>query len=716
MPRNKPRRSSGSSSSSGSSRALAHQRQAPAETLFVPPSAFARQLGTEFGHLMPAMEELERRYALIGSRLAQYGSPFDAQCTASRASPCWLQDHQLAWNIAVNCGGIELRCHNPGRLYLSMVPISFHVAPTLRLNESMSTLLAALWLLNNHHCIEYVNVNADITFGILSRPFFSLVNFRAHIRRLQVTAWLPFEEIPNNDELFSLSLSDIRSLESLTLSGMAFTDFATTNITEAMRSNDSVLTYVALCGVHVLRESLEAILSTLSYCRRLKTLDLSFRVGCLGVLKPLEDLLDKNRDLEEFRYELNGPVRFPFRALAKNRTLRSLCVGKEIYDEDDIKDLANSLIRNKRLQSLGIAFCPLENHTELWSIFTDAIAKNVALTELDMQRSELTEPGIRFLAKALEVNETIQKLNVATGKIGASSAKELIERLLTNTSVRELRIGRVTGDMDDLTELFDILQNPRVSNRVIRFYSRTQLPTLIKLMRHKCRQPEVHIAGTEVVPPDLASYFFFSLRLQKHITKLTLGLNAQLTPNCARYLALLFRTSVTLTDVDLYIEIRSPEITILADGIRQSSSILRLRIRAWQFDLQSTDAFVDMLKRNRSINHLTLFRCNEGTDHVIARLGEVLDCNYGLLGVDLFDSQHVRLLCFHFLPQLRRNYFRMSRAAAFLKGTSRDQESADDFRKFALTDALRCRLKNDKDASEEEIIAGISEKLASMKL
>ncbi|EEC06550.1 hypothetical protein IscW_ISCW003484 [Ixodes scapularis] len=332
-----------------------------------------------------------------------------------------------------------------------------------------------------------------------------------------------------------------------------------------------------------------------------------------------------------------------------------------------------------------------------------------------MQRSDLTEAGVRFLSKALEVDETIQKLNVATGKIAASSAKELVEKLLTNSSVRQLRIGRVTGDMDDLTELFDILRNPRISNRVIRSYSRNQLPTLIKLMRQKCRQPEVYIAGTEVVPPELASYFFFTLRLQKHITKLTLGLNAPLTPNCARYLALLFRTSVTLTDVDLYIETRTHEITILAEGIRQSSSILRLRIRAWQFDLRSTDAFVDMLKRNRSINHLTLFRCNEGTDHVIARLGEVLDCNYGLLGVDLFDSQHVRLLCFHFLPQLRRNYFRMSRAAAFLKGTSQDQESADDFRKFALTDALLCRLKNDKDASEDEIIAGISEKLASMK-
>ncbi|KAG0417608.1 hypothetical protein HPB47_005473 [Ixodes persulcatus] len=711
MPRHK-RRSSGSS----------HHppKQRPTATAsdiadLVPPAAIAKRLGDEFAFL-PTAKELERRYQLMSKQLAQYGAPFDDQCTSSSASPCWLLDHQGPWNNAINHGGIELRCHLPGRLYLSMVPLSLQVAPTLRLIETTTTLLAVLWLLNNHRCIENVKINADIAFGILSRPFFSLVHFRAQVRHLQMIAWLPFDEKSDNDDLFKLALTDTRSLETLTLSGMALTDIATSNIADALARNESSLTYVSIRGIRVLRDTLEALLTTLHNCRRLKSLDLGFKVSCPGVLEPLEELLELNRDLEEFRYELNGPVRFPFNVLVKNRTLKTLSVGKEIFDEEDIGGLANTLTRNKRLRFLGISFCPLENLIAAWSAFSAGIASNTTLRELDMQRSDLNDMGAGFLAEALKINTTLQKLNVATGKLSANAAQWIAKTLLTNTSLQELRIGRVMGEKEDLAILLDVLQDPRVSHRVFRYYTRRQLPTLIKLMRQKCRQTEVHISGTEEVPPELASYFFFVLRVQKQLTKLTIDLNSPLMLNQARYLAALFRTSITLTDVELCIQTKGPEISILAKSIRQSSSIQSLWVRSWEFDLQSADAFIEMIKGNRSITHLTIFRCNEETDHVIARLGEALDYNYAITGIDLFDPYHMRIVCFHFLPQLRHNYFRLTRAAAFFKGVLCDQESAEDFRKLALSESLLSRLKEDRDSSEEEIKAAITEKLARLTL
>ncbi|CAN7937982.1 unnamed protein product, partial [Ixodes hexagonus] len=691
-------------------------RRTEVTPLFEPPAMIARRLGDEYGDFLPAAEELERRYQLMGKQLAQYGSPFDAECTSSRTSPCWLLDHQDAWNIAINRGGMELRCHKPDRLFLSMVPLSLNVTPTMRLVTTASTLLAALWLLNNHHCIEYVTVNADIVFGPLSQPFFTLVRFRAPVRHLQVMAWLPFDETKDNDDMFSLSFADIRSLESITLSGMALSDFATSNIAEALSWNDSHLTYVSLRAIHVLRDSLEALLSALHECRRIRTLDLGVESDCPGLLKPLEDLLESNRDLEEFRYELNGPVRFPFHTLFQNRTLKTLCVGKKLFDVDDIKDLANTLTRNKRLRLLGLSLCPLEDHRALWCIFAAGIANNVALRELDMQRSDITDVAASLFSEALKINKTLEKLNVATGKLPASAAKLLAESLLTNTSLQELRIGRVQGESEDLTGLFDILQDPRASRRVYRFYSVNQLPTLIKLTRQRCQQSEVQISGTDPVPQELASHFFFAIRMQKHLTKLNITLNTSLQPHCARYLASLIRKSVTLTDVDLCFETKSPEIIVLSEGIRQSSSVHRLEIGSWMFDVQSADAFIEMLKNSRSISHVTIFRSNEGTDDVIVRLGEALEDNHGLFGIDLFDAKNLQITCFPFLSELRRNYFRLTRAAAFFQGVLCDQESADDFRKLALSEALLERLGEDRESSEEEIKAAITERLARLSL
>ncbi|CAN7937980.1 unnamed protein product [Ixodes hexagonus] len=715
MPRNKPRRLS------GSSRALAHSSHAARARSLEPPGMIARWLGDEFSNFLPAEEELERRYQLIGKQLAQYGSVIDAKCTSSRTSPCWLLDHQDAWNSAINSGGVELRCHRQGRLFLSMVPLSLDVAPTLRLMEATSTLLAVLWLLNSHHCIEYVSLNADIAFGVLSRPFFALVRFRAEVRRLRVTAQLPFNARPCNDDMFALSLSDIRSLESLTLKGADLSQFATTNITEVLASNNFTLTHVCFRGILILRNSLENLLSALRQCRRIKTLDLAIRAGCPGLLRSLEDLIESTRDLTEFRYELNGPVRFPFHAVSKNRALKTLCVGEEIFDADDIKDLANTLNQNKRLRYLGISLCPLENHLTSWSVFTDGIVKNATLRELDMQASEITDVAAGFFFEALKRNKTLEKLNAATGTLSANAAKLFAQSLLTNTSLQEIRIGRVEGEMAPLAELFNVLQDPLVSNRVVRVYSQTQLATLIKLMRQRCQQKEVHVSGThtagsEPVHFDFVSSFFFALRVQKNLTYLTVSMKATLLSHSAHHLAFFFKNSVTLKDVDLYVATKSPEIKVICEGIRQSGSILRLRIREWFFDVQSADAFIDMLKKNRSIYHLTLFRWTGGADYVITRLSEALDENDGIMTVDLFDQHNMRIACLQMLPQLRRNFFRLSRAAAFLKGEARDQESADDFRKLALSEALMKRLNDDKESTEEEIKTAITEKLARMRL
>ncbi|CAN8003959.1 unnamed protein product [Ixodes hexagonus] len=678
---------------------------------FQTPIALARRIWFAYSDILPTLQELERRYQLMGDYLDQHVSPFSAPCTFTDVAFCWLLNYQHSWNTMINRGGLELRCHSAGRLRLTTVPCHPLESPTLQLNRNVFNLLVVLWLVNNHECIDYVDINTDVAFGDLSLVFFRMVQLGCHHWRLKVVSWLETRVSPINDEFFTLALGDTFFLESLSLWGMDLAESSTDNLVRAFGFNE-YLSHVSLRSVSITKRSLEIVLSKLNECRGIKTLDLDFRIECPGLLRALEDMLASNRSIEELSYEIRGPVRFPFQALAKNRSLKILRVSNQVFDEDDINALADTLRRNRRLQTLSVAICPLEKGDALWSIFAAAVGVNTGLGKLDLRRAAVTDLAAGYLAEALRSNKTLQKLDVATDKLTGKGAMWLAESLRTNTTLQELHIGRLWEPMVDLAGFFRVLQDSRVSPRVYQFYGRAQLPALIKLLRERHKVRQVRISGAQECPPMLASLLFFAVRVQKSLTRLIIALATTLESHSARHLAILFKNCETLKDVDLNVHTESAEIKTLAAGVGQSKSISRLKVRSWSFDVQSAAAFVEMLKRNTSIIHLTVFRSNEETNHLLMTLNDVFEGNYTLLDIELFENDHSRIPCSLLLPHLRLNYFRVTRAAAFFEGVFSGQRAADDFRRLALTRPLMDRLKENTESSEEEIMAGIIEMLA----
>ncbi|CAN7939555.1 unnamed protein product [Ixodes hexagonus] len=674
-------------------------------------TALARRIWLPYSDILPTLQELERRYQLMANYLGQHLSPFFAPCTFSNVAFCWLLGYQHGWNTMINRGGLELRCHAAGRLRLTTVPCHLLESRTLQLNRNVFNLLVVLWLVNNHECIDYVDIDTDVAFGDLSLVFFRMVQLGSHHWRLKVVSSRATRVSPINGVFLALALGDTFSLQSLSLWGMDLIESSTDNLVRAFGFNE-YLSHVSLRSVSVTKQSLGRVLSKLNECRGIKTLDLDFRIECPGVLKALEDMLASNRSLEELRYEISGPVRFPFQALAKNRSLKILRVGKEVFDEDDINALADALKRNKRLQTLSVAICPLEKEDALWSIFAAAVGVNTGLGELDVGRAAVTDLAAGYLAEALKSNNTLQKLVVTTGKLTGKGATWLAESLCTNTTLQELHIGRLCEPMIDLAGFFQVLQDSRVSPRVYQFYSRAQLPALIKLLRERRKVPEVRISGAQECPPMLASLLFFAVRVQKFLTRLSIALATTLESHSARHLAILFKSCETLKDVDLNVHTGSAEIKTLVGGVGQSKSISRLKVRSWSFDVQSAAAFVEMLKRNTSIIHLTVFRTNEGTNYILMTLNEVFEGNCTLLDIELFENDHSRIPCSLLLPHLRMNYYRVTRAAAFFEGVFCGQRAVDDFRRLALTRPLMDRLKENTECSEKEIMTAIVEKLA----
>ncbi|KAM7283836.1 hypothetical protein ISCGN_000941 [Ixodes scapularis] len=676
---------------------------------------FAGRMWLQFRQTLPSADELLRRLNMKKQQLANQDCPFDDPCTACDGRSCWLLNYQGPWNELLNPGGPELRCYAPGRLFLTTLPLPPPELPAVAEADYVGNVLVVLWLLNNHRCIDRIHINTDVMFGDIAEVFYRLVQLGPHFKLIKMVRWLQTEEAKMNDEVLTLTLANTRNLESLTLSGPVLSQFAMANLCQVFFLNENI-GHVSLTNVTMSAQCAQVILAALNECQNLKNVDIDFRIAIPGVPKALTDLLTRNTSIQKLSYLVDTAIRFPFKALSRNRTLKMLCVGRFLCDEEDIGSLGYMLRRNKHLQVLSVPVCTSERHTEQWFPFLEGLKESVGLVELDLHRSIISDEIAGPLAAALRVNTTLCKVNVGTNNLTGKAAKCFTEVLITNTVLKELWLGRLDGKMTEFADLYRLLEQPGVSERVYAQFCPALMAMLIRLLRENRRLPEINIAGTEPSPPELVNLLLFTIKADLTLTSLKLSLVTNLSSRSAQSLAILFKDSKVLKTVELSMTVMSLEIQLLSEGLQESTSILKLRVRSWCFDENSTSDFIKMLKKNRYIVHLILFKPRVETVDVVKKLLEALEDNYTLLTIDLFDDNFSRVMNFDILPLLCRNYCRVTRAAAFLQGTLADQEAADDFRNLALSTPLLERVREATESSEEDITAAITKKLEDMDI
>ncbi|CAN7937983.1 unnamed protein product, partial [Ixodes hexagonus] len=675
---------------------------------------FADQMWLKSQQVLPTAEELVSRLTEKKEQLAQHDSPFDDPCMSCDDTSCWLLDHQGPWNELLNPFGHELRCYAPGRLLLTTLPLSLPVLPANRDLDFLGHVLVVLWLLDNHQCIDRVFINTNGLFDDAANAFYRLVQLGPHVKMVRLVMSLQAEKMEINEELLRLVLANTRSLVSLTLVGPVLSQFAMASLCHVLFLNEKLL-HVCMKDVAVSPESAQSILAALNECPNLKTVDVDFSIRNPEVPKALIAMLSQNTSILDLVYEVDNAIGFPFKALSRNSTLRVLRVGRFLCDEDDIASLGYALRRNQHLRVLSIPIFTSKNHAAQWSKFTEGLGENVGLKELDLHRSLIVDNVIGVLTEALCVNKTLRKVDVGTDSLSALAATCITEILITNTVVEELRLGHLKGTMTEFAEFCRLLENPGLSNKVYAQFCPALIPMMLHLAREKHSLPEINISGGEQSPPELATALFFTIRIDiMTLTSLKLNLNTTVTPGSAQYLARLFRNSKVLKNVELNMMVSGPEITLLSNGLQGSTSIYRLRIKSWCFDDQSADAFVKMLKGNHSITHLIILKYGAESVDISLRLREAVEENNTLLTIELFEDDLLRVVNLAVLPLLCRNYYRVTRAVAFFEGTLDDKESAEDFRKLALTEDFLYRVKENAESSEGDIQAAIRMKLEDM--
>lgn len=206
---------------------------------------------------------------------------------------------------------------------------------------------------------------------------------------------------------------------------------------------------------------------------KLKSLDLSSgKIDENGFIL-LADLLKTNTNLQHLNLAFNnvkknknGHIQL-FNSLKVNRTLKTLILYQNNINGNDCLELAEALCNNT-LEHLNLAFNNLYsskyfNYNGIFQI-CNALKLNTSLEYLDLSGNKLKNNEIVYIISALKVNKTLKHLSLINSLVKSSKFPdmgllELVKSLNVNNSLQCLNLSYNYIETDIVIKIFEILKN-----------------------------------------------------------------------------------------------------------------------------------------------------------------------------------------------------------------------------------------------------------------
>ena len=300
-----------------------------------------------------------------------------------------------------------------------------------------------------------------------------------------------------------------------------------------------------------------------------------------------------------------------------------------------IEDFADGLYGNKNLKELNIIGSIGSQGAE---DIARVLHKSNLLT-LALENGNLGNRGIEALAKSLETNQSITKLDLSNGRFDVEGAKSIAEMLRNNTNLLELVFGG-HGYLEP-RELV-ALSKGLLHNTSLRKLK-------IKALLNFSENSDAGLAALSLV-----------LRKHKYIQELDLELMHQgeyffITENTVEHFCQFLRLNQTLQSLTLTID-RITDVLIrnIISCISQNSSIRTLKLQLNLDSVQGAQEIGYMIENNSTLRELVLDDCDISSDgaHFIANS---LRNNNTLIKLYLENNDFDDRVYIQFLASLRNN-------------------------------------------------------------
>jgi len=142
-------------------------------------------------------------------------------------------------------------------------------------------------------------------------------------------------------------------------------------------------------------------------------------------------------------------------ALAKNTTITTIDLSRNVIGVEGAKSLADVLAKNTTITNIDLSrnVIGVEGAESLAA----ALAENTTITNINLSHNHIGPEDAKSLASALAKNTTIININLSYNNIGAEGAKSLAAALAKNTTITTICLGHSNIGAEGAKSLADTL-------------------------------------------------------------------------------------------------------------------------------------------------------------------------------------------------------------------------------------------------------------------
>ncbi|XP_037498118.1 uncharacterized protein LOC119371737 isoform X1 [Rhipicephalus sanguineus] len=612
---------------------------------------------------LPPVEDIVKHLQQIQILFQCAGLSMEMPCSMTDTEPCWILNNLRTFNRILMRVDIELKEEEPRKL--CVCSLNEAVVANSDADGLFDACILFHLLLKRHKCIQTLHLDKTVVASGYPQILCDALACNRGLRHLAIACW---DFLPSTERTLVYSLCKMPALETIGIFKLSVGPSAATRI------GDMIARAKCVHNVKFLENDMspEAGTELMKGLCRNSTLELiwlddnALGIGGARFLGEYLAMSSKLRDLSLSDVPCFDEQQLVFIAegLKTNCSLEKLKIHGCHVTPAGIDRLAEVLKSNTTLKHLTVSSCNLaQAETKSLAILLEF---NAGLLEVDLRDNLINDFGAVRLAQALKFNMHLETLNLEANHINSQGVVSLVEALASNNVLKELRLGCFEAeDEEDERAVTTALNRIAAHGRVRLCYDMLSgvLQLSESLRMNADRITSVHLDASVDLDSDCLKDLFVALASVPCLKSLCIESQTNMDGSAARRFAKLLSTTKTLKHIQINsCNADNVALETVMRGLKKNQSVLHMEMEFSAISSSCTDAFVEMLKGNKTLTHFGYLTTKLSELYVIAR---ELPANRVLTSLKIWERPGFQDVVFEINEILRRNVSYLNRAVEF---------------------------------------------------
>ncbi|KAL1479801.1 hypothetical protein MTO96_051571, partial [Rhipicephalus appendiculatus] len=609
---------------------------------------------------LPPVDDIAKRLEKIQILFQREGLSTETPCSMTETEPCWILNSLRTFNRILVRADIELKEEEPRKFVVCSLDKDGMAHSEANGIFDASILLHLL--LERHKCVQTLHLDKTAIASSFPEILCDALACNRGLRHLAIAC---HNFLPGTECALVHSLCKMPALETIDIFKLPI------GPSSAARIGDMVARTESVRRIKFLENGMRPTAGTelmqgLCCNRSLELIWLGYNALGIGGARFLGEYLATSSNLRDLSLS-NVPcfdeeqLILIAEGLKTNRSLVKLKIHNCHVTPAGIDRLAEVLKTNSTLKNLAVSACNLAQ-AEAKSLAI-LLEFNAGLLEVDLWHNIINDFGAVRLATALKFNTHLETLNLEANRITSQGVLSLVEALASNKILKELRLGSFAGQDEDAvrTALIRTAAHGLVRLCYNRLSGVFQLSESLRI--NADRITSVHLDTSVNVNAACLKELFVSLATVSCLESLCIESQIKMDGSAARRFAKLLSKTKTLKHIQMNsCNANSEALETVMWGLKKNQSVSHMEMEFSAIRSSCTDAFVDMLKGNKTLTHFGYITTKVSELQVIAR---ALRVNRVLTSLKIWEEPGFEEAVFEIDEILRRNVSYVNRAVEF---------------------------------------------------